>query len=92
MFNIGKLRAGSVDYYVGGVARSGADYYFGRGEAAGRWTGSLAPELGLAGAVEELQLRRLLDGLHPLTGDSLMSAIGSNARARSRAAASPAAA
>ena len=85
MFNIGKLRADSVDYYVGGVARSAADYYFGRGEAAGRWTGSLAAELGLAGSVEELQLRRLLDGLHPLTGDPLVSAIGSNARARSRA-------
>ncbi|MEW6474291.1 MAG: MobF family relaxase [Actinomycetota bacterium] len=90
MFNIGKLRADSVEYYVGGVARTAADYYFGRGEAAGRWTGSLAAELGLAGSVEELQLRRLLDGLHPLTGDPLVSAIGSNARARSRAGASAA--
>ena len=52
MFNIGKLRGDSVDYYVGGVAHTAADYYFGRGEAAGRWTGSLAPELGLAGSVE----------------------------------------
>lgn len=85
MFNIGKLRADAVDYYVGGVARTATDYYFGRGEAVGRWTGSLAPELGLAGVVEEEHLRRLLDGLHPHTGDELVSAIGSNARARRHA-------
>jgi conjugative relaxase-like TrwC/TraI family protein len=84
VFNIGKLRADSVDYYVGGVARTATDYYFGRGEAAGRWAGSLAPELGLAGTVDEEHLRRLLDGLHPHTGDLLVSAIGSNARARRR--------
>lgn len=84
MFNIGKLRADSVDYYVGGVARTATDYYFGRGEAAGRWAGSLASELSLAGTVDEEHLRRLLHGLNPHTGDPLVSAIGSNARARQR--------
>ncbi|MGH9010237.1 MAG: MobF family relaxase, partial [Acidimicrobiia bacterium] len=82
MYNIGKLRADAVEYYVGGVAVTAADYYFGRGEAAGRWTGSLAPELGLSGAVDETALRRLLAGLDPHSGDPLISAIGSNARAR----------
>jgi len=86
VFNIGKLRADAVDYYLGSVAPTATDYYFGQGEAAGRWTGSLAPELGLFGAVDEEELRRLLDGLHPKTGDPLVSAAGSNARAQRRQA------
>ncbi len=85
MFNIGKLRTGASRYYTDAVADNQTDYYFGHGEAAGRWVGSLARDLSLEGQrVEAEQLERLLQGLHPLTGEELLSAQGSNARARSR--------
>ncbi len=84
MLNIGRLRADAVAYYVDAVADSSTAYYFGQGEAPGRWAGSLAAELGLAGTVDRQALEHLLGGLHPLTGDVLVSAAGSNARALSR--------
>lgn len=84
MLNIGKLRADAVSYYVDSVAPSGADYYLGRGEAPGRWTGSLASELGLSGVVERTAFERLLAGLHPRTGQELVGAAGSNARSLAR--------
>ncbi|MGI8983159.1 MAG: MobF family relaxase [Acidimicrobiales bacterium] len=84
MLNIGRLRADAVAYYVDAVADSSAAYYFGQGEAPGRWAGSLAPDLGLDGAVDRQAFERLLGGLHPLSGEVLVSAAGSNARALSR--------
>ena len=84
MLNIGKLRADAVDYYVGSVAPTAADYYFGRGESPGRWTGSLATELGLEGRVERAAIEALLGGLDPRTGAELVSSAGSNARSRAR--------
>jgi conjugative relaxase-like TrwC/TraI family protein len=89
VLNIGKLRAGSAAYYADTVAVSEADYYAGRGEAPGRWEGSLAVELGLTGPVTTAQLQRLLHGLHPDSGDPLVSAQGSNARAQARATHTP---
>jgi conjugative relaxase-like TrwC/TraI family protein len=70
--NIGKLGAGAGEYYVGEVASSAEDYYAGRGEAQGRWVGSLASELGLSGAVEPEHFRRLLGGRHPHTEQVLV--------------------
>ncbi|HUP70330.1 MAG TPA: MobF family relaxase [Acidimicrobiales bacterium] len=84
MLNIGKLRADAVNYYVGAVAPTTADYYFGRGESPGRWTGSLAAELGLAGKVEREAIEALLKGLDPGSGQELVSSAGSNARATAR--------
>ncbi len=84
MLNIGRLRADAVAYYVDAVADSSAAYYFGQGEAPGRWVGSLSAELGLAGTVDRQAFERLLGGLHPVTGEVLVSAAGSNARALSR--------
>ncbi|MEW6477658.1 MAG: MobF family relaxase [Actinomycetota bacterium] len=84
MLNIGLLRQGAADYYVGEIAKSPEDYYLGHGEAAGRWVGSLSERLGLSGEVTELEFRRLLDGCHPCTGERLVSAIGSSERANRR--------
>ncbi len=84
MLNIGRLRADAVAYYVDAVADSSAAYYFGQGEAPGRWAGSLAADLGLAGTVDRAAFERLLGALHPATGEALVSAAGSNARALSR--------
>ncbi|MGH3372774.1 MAG: MobF family relaxase [Nocardioidaceae bacterium] len=81
MLNIGKLRQGAADYYVGEIASSPEEYYLGHGEAAGRWVGSLSERLGLSGEVTEDEFRRLLDGRHPRTGETLVSSIGSAERA-----------
>ncbi len=73
MLNIGRLRLGAADYYVGEIALSPDDYYLGHGEASGRWVGSLAEEMGLRGEVDPEHFRALLDGRHPLTGEQLVA-------------------
>lgn len=45
MLNIGRIRPGGAEYYVGEIATSAEDYYLGHGEAPGRWVGSLAADL-----------------------------------------------
>ncbi len=72
MLNIGKLRPGAADYYVGEIATLAEDYYLGHGEAPGRWVGSLAAEMGLHGEVDPDHFRALLEGRHPLTGEQLV--------------------
>src|SRR5205085_2479109 len=54
------------------VATSAEDYYSGRGEAQGRWVGSLTCELGLVGAVDPVHFRRVLAGCHPHTDELLV--------------------
>ncbi|MBS3939891.1 MAG: relaxase domain-containing protein, partial [Actinobacteria bacterium] len=70
------MAPGRADYYLSVVAdRDGhgdaADYYLAKGEEPGRWLthGSLQ----LAGTVEPEQLRAVLDGKHPDTGEQLSS-------------------
>lgn len=84
MINIGKLRAASASYYLSAVAEDRAGYYVGNGEAPGRWCGSLAAELDLHGEVDPEAFRRLLAGLHPGTGEVLLTTSGSSDRARAR--------
>jgi conjugative relaxase-like TrwC/TraI family protein len=80
VLNIGRLSAAAADYYLGEVATSPESYYLGRGEAAGRWVGSLAEHLGLWGQVGEAEFKALLDGCHPKTGEQLLSSRGSSGR------------
>ena len=80
VLNIGKLGAGAGEYYVGEVASSAEDYYAGHGESAGRWVGSLAPQLGLEGAVDPEHFRRVLAGRHPHTEQLLVRHGGSRER------------
>ena len=47
------------------------DYYTGRGESPGVWAGRGAAALGLEGVVQDGQLRTLVRGLDPLTGERL---------------------
>ena len=51
MLSIGKvgMSAGQQLYYEEQVAKGAEDYYAGRGEAPGRWTGRGAELLGLSG-------------------------------------------
>jgi hypothetical protein len=70
VLSIGKLSAGHAKYYLDqaegrvdvadSVADGMEDYYLGAREARGEWIGSAVGELGLSGAVEACQLRRVL--------------------------------
>ncbi len=48
-----------------------SDYYSQGSELVGHWGGKLANEFGLHGAVFQESFERLVDGLHPITGDQL---------------------
>jgi conjugative relaxase-like TrwC/TraI family protein len=84
MLSIGKLKAGRTEYYleqaearvdvVGSVAEGMEDYYLGAREARGEWIGVAGLELGLSGAAEAEELRRVLAGLNPGDGSSLRDA------------------
>ena len=74
VLNIGKLSPGGGEYYIGEIATSAEDYYTGHGEAAGRWVGTLAADLGLVGEVDPEHFRRVLLGQDPFTGETLLSA------------------
>ena len=81
MLSIGKLGTGQAKYYldqahgrvdvVQSVAGGAEDYYTRSGEARGVWLGRGANELGLVGEVGEEQLRPLLEGIDPRTGEVL---------------------
>jgi conjugative relaxase-like TrwC/TraI family protein len=65
MLSIGKLTLGQQRYYDQQVAHGHDDYYSGRGEAPGTWTGAGAGELGLSGGVSADQFNALLVGQDP---------------------------
>src|SRR3954452_9631787 len=71
VLSIGKLAPGQQEYYLRSVAAGVEDYYLGSGEAAGRWIGDGANRLGLSGQVNAQALAKVLDGLHPKTGEQL---------------------
>lgn len=73
ILNIGKLRKGGELYYLNSVARGVEDYYTGSGEAPGYWLASGSNDLKLEGTVGEDQLRAVLNGHHPETGERLMN-------------------
>src|SRR5204863_1412113 len=58
-------------YYERSVAAGLDDYYAGRGESPGVWTGRGARELELEGLVHEGELGRLICGIHPYTDKQL---------------------
>jgi conjugative relaxase-like TrwC/TraI family protein len=73
MLNIGRMAPGRADYYLTVVAdrHNAADYYLAPGEEPGRWLA--AGGLDLAGTVRAEQLRAVLDGRHPASGEALSS-------------------
>jgi conjugative relaxase-like TrwC/TraI family protein len=74
VLSIGKLTGGadSARYYERRVASGREDYYTGRGESAGRWTGNGARLLGLEGEVAAGELEALLvGGIDPGSGEPL---------------------
>ena len=61
------------EYLISSVALGIDEYYAGVGEAPGVWAGRFAAELGLQGVVEPDQLRSLVDGHHPVSGENLLA-------------------
>src|SRR5215216_5084293 len=73
VLSIAKLTPGQEGYYERSVADGLDDYYAGRGESPGVWTGRGAEELELEGLVQEGELGRLIRGIHPHTQTQLRS-------------------
>src|SRR3954469_658276 len=71
VLSVAKLTPGQERYYEKSVAGGIDDYYAGRGESPGIWTGRGAAALGLEGVVEDGQLAILIRGDNPLSGDKL---------------------
>ena len=61
-----------AEYLISSVALSIDEYYAGVGESPGVWVGRWAVGLGLSGVVEADQLRALVDGRDPTTGEELL--------------------
>jgi conjugative relaxase-like TrwC/TraI family protein len=70
MLTIGKLGASrdQLEYYEQQVAQGLEDYFSGRGEAPGRWTGGGCGGLGLRGQVDRNGFRRAMMGCDPQSG------------------------
>jgi Ti-type conjugative transfer relaxase TraA len=77
MLTIGKIGGAgkghwrTPEYYTQQVAQGAEDYYSGKGEAPGTWTGTGAANLGLTGELQDGELQALFQRRHPITGDQL---------------------
>ena len=71
VLSIGKLTVEQSRYYERQVAQGRDDYYAGRGESRGRWTGRGSKVLSVAGDVDKAGFAALMDGRHPGTGERL---------------------
>ncbi len=71
VLSVAKLTPGQEGYYERSVADGLDDYYAGRGESPGVWTGRGGKALGLEGVVQEGELGRLIRGQHPRTEEKL---------------------
>ena len=63
--SIGKIAVGQHAYYEQQVAQGADDYYTGRGEVPGEWSGAGAWALGLSGRVSGGQFNALVAGMDP---------------------------
>ncbi len=71
VLSIGKVALGGEDYYLATTA-SGREHFEGLVEADGRWLGSGAASLGLAGVAEGRDIRRLLRAREPGSGTPML--------------------
>ena len=75
MLSVHRLGAGSEGYYLDQVVAGVEDYYAGAGEAPGEWVASSAL-LGLEGRVDPDDLRAVLLGADPRSGEGLHHGAG----------------
>src|SRR5580765_951033 len=71
VLSVAKLTPGQERYYERSVAAGLDDYYAGRGESPGVWTGRGAMALELEGVVGEGELGRLIRGINPHSQEQL---------------------
>jgi conjugative relaxase-like TrwC/TraI family protein len=71
VLSIGKLTVEQSRYYERQVAQGRDDYYGGRGESPGRWTGAGTESLQLGGRVDDDGFTALMEGRDPGTGERL---------------------
>ncbi len=71
MLSIGKIKALGERYYLDAVATGIDEYYRGVGEAPGRWLGTAAAQLGVAGEVTPGDLESIWAGERPGYGERL---------------------
>ena len=69
MLNLHRLAPGAESYYLDQVVSGIEDYYGEAGEAPGYWLASSAELLGLEGRVVSEDLRAVLTGRDPSTGE-----------------------
>lgn len=74
MLNLHRLAPGAEAYYLDQVVSGLEDYYAEAGEAPGYWLASSNELLGLNGRVESEDLRAVLTGHDPSSGESLHAA------------------
>lgn len=74
MISIARLAANAdtAIYYLEAIANDRDDYYVASGEVPGRWLGSGSALLGVGGEVTPEDLRAILHGLDPRTGEALV--------------------
>ena len=77
MLSIGRLSLGQEAYYLEEVLDGAEDYYLHVGEAPGRWLGRGAASIRLDGLVGTDDLRGVLAGRRPGTGEPLRSTTAS---------------
>ena len=73
------LSGGQETYYLREVAQGAEEYYTERGEVPGRWLGSLAASNGLIGEVDAEDLRSVLAGVLPSSGERIAGCNRKNA-------------
>jgi conjugative relaxase-like TrwC/TraI family protein len=71
LLSIGKLTVEQSRYYERQVVQGRDDYYSGRGESPGRWTGAGTERLKLGGRVDDDGFMALMQGRDPGTGERL---------------------
>lgn len=74
MLTISKpLSAGQArSYHEKEFANAEQNYYSQKGAVQGEWTGKLAAEWGLSGAVGAAEFARLAEGQHPVSGEQMV--------------------
>jgi conjugative relaxase-like TrwC/TraI family protein len=77
--DIAKLSVGREEYYTRELATDHEQYLSGHGESPGRWYGTGATSLGLAGEASPAGFRWMFEGRDPTTGELLGRPHGRNA-------------
>ncbi len=79
MMSLHALASGQEIYYLRAVAEGAEEYYTEGGEVPGRWLGSLAESGGLVGEVNAADLRSVLAGVMPSSGERIAGCNRKNA-------------